>query len=160
MGFVHTFVTEVLTYFIYTFKTTYNQSLQIKLCCDAQIKVNIQWVVVRDERTCACSAGNRLQDRSFHFRVSGFIENAAHCFHYGGTLQECFFYTVVYHQINITLAITEFGVFKRVISYAVLIFYDRQRFERLCEYSQFLGMNTDFAHLCAEHEAFDTYKIT
>ena len=42
MSFIHTLVAEVLTYFIYTFKTTYNQSFQIKLRCDAQVKVYIQ----------------------------------------------------------------------------------------------------------------------
>ena len=42
MGFVHTLVTEVLTYFIYTFKTTYDQSLQIKFCCDTQVKIHVQ----------------------------------------------------------------------------------------------------------------------
>ena len=42
VSFIHALVTEVLTYFIYTFKTTYDQSLQIKLRCDAQVKVYIQ----------------------------------------------------------------------------------------------------------------------
>ena len=42
VGLVHTLVTEVLADFIYTFKTTYNQSLQIKFRCDAQVKVYIQ----------------------------------------------------------------------------------------------------------------------
>ena len=37
MSFVHTFVTEVLTYLIYTFKTTYDQSFQIKFRSDAEI---------------------------------------------------------------------------------------------------------------------------
>ena len=37
MGFVHTLVTEVLTYLIYTFKTTYDQSFQIKFRSDAEI---------------------------------------------------------------------------------------------------------------------------
>ena len=63
-------------------------------------------------------------------------------------------------QVYITLAITEFGIFKRVVSYAVFIFYDRQRFDRLGKYGQFLGMDTDFAHLCTEHETFDTYEVT
>ena len=160
VGLVHTLVTEVLADFIYTFKTTYNQSLQIKFRCDTQVKVYIQRVMVRDERAGACSTGNRLQDRRFHFSVSGFIESVTQCFHYGGTLQECLFHTVVYHQVYITLAITEFGIFKRVVSYAVFIFYDRQRFDRLGKYGQFLGMDTDFAHLCTEHETFDTYEVT
>ena len=116
--------------------------------------------MVSDERTCACSAGDGLQDRSFYFRISGFVEGVAQCSHYGGTLFECLFDAFVYYQVHITLAITEFGIFKRVVSYAVFIFYDRQRFDRLGKYGQFLGMDTDFAHLCTEHETFDTYEVT
>ena len=116
--------------------------------------------MVSDERSCACSTGNRLQDGSFHFRVTGFVQSIAQCFHNSGTFQECFFDTVVHYQVHIALAITEFGIFKRVISYPVFVFNDRQRFDRLCKYSQFLSMDTDFTHLCAEHETFDTDKVT
>ena len=42
MVLVHTFVTEVLADFINTLKTTYNQTLQVKLGSDTQIQVDIQ----------------------------------------------------------------------------------------------------------------------
>ena len=42
MVLVHTFITEVLTDFVYTFKTTYDESFQIKLCCNTQIEIHIQ----------------------------------------------------------------------------------------------------------------------
>ena len=42
MVFVHTFVTEVLSYFIYTLETTHNQTLQIKLGSDTQIEVDVE----------------------------------------------------------------------------------------------------------------------
>ena len=116
--------------------------------------------MVSDERACTGSTGNRLQDRSFHFRVTSLIQNVAQCFHYSGAFQECFFDAVIYYQVHIALAITEFGIFKRVVSYSVFVFNDWQRFNRLCQYSQFLCMDTDFTHLCAEHETFDTDKVT
>ena len=160
VGAIHTFVTEVFTDFVDTFETSDDQSFQIQFGSNTQIEVDIQRVMVRNERTCACPSGDGLQDRSFYFRISGFVEGVAQCSHYGGTLFECLFDAFVYYQVHITLAITEFGIFKRVVSYAVFIFYDWQRIDRLGKYGLFLGMDTDFAHLCTEHETFDTYEVT
>ena len=42
VGSVHSLVTEVLSYFVYTFKTTYDESFQIKFRCDAKVEVYIQ----------------------------------------------------------------------------------------------------------------------
>ena len=42
MVFVHTFVTEVLSDFVYTLKTAYDKSLQVKLGGDTQVEVHIQ----------------------------------------------------------------------------------------------------------------------
>ena len=40
--FVHTFVTEILSDFVYTLKTAYDKSLQVKLGGDTQVEVHIQ----------------------------------------------------------------------------------------------------------------------
>ena len=42
VGSVHSLVTEVLSYFVYTFKSSHDQSFQIKFRCDAQVEVYIQ----------------------------------------------------------------------------------------------------------------------
>ena len=67
---VHTFVTEVLSDFVYTLKTAYDKSLQVKLGGDTQVEVYIQRVMVGDERTGACSTGDGLKNRRLHFRVA------------------------------------------------------------------------------------------
>ena len=71
---LHTFVTEILSDFVYTLKTAYDKSLQVKLGGDTQVEVHIQCVVVGDEGACACTAGDGLQNRCFHFRIAGFVD--------------------------------------------------------------------------------------
>ena len=42
MVLVHTFVAEVLSDFVHTFKTTNDQTFQVKLGSDTQIQIHIQ----------------------------------------------------------------------------------------------------------------------
>ena len=72
---------------------------------------------------------------------------------------ENIFNALVDSQIDITLAVTQFRIFKRVVSYAVFVFNNRQWFDRFGGYRQLLCMDTDFAHLCAEYEAFDSDEV-
>ena len=159
MVLVHTLVTEVLAYFIYTFESAHNQSLQVKLGGDTQVEVHIQRVMVGDERTGACSTGDGLKNRRLHFRVAGFIQHSTHGLDDGGTLQEFFFHAVVYDKVYITLTVAQFGVLERVVSHTILIFHDRQGLDALCKYGQLLGMDADFAHLGTEYESFDTDEV-
>ena len=115
--------------------------------------------MVSDERTGTCSTCDGLQNRSFHFRVAGFVQYGTHGLNNRGTFQECFFYAVIHYKVNVTLAIAEFGVFKGVISYTIFVFYNRQRFDGFCQYSQLLGMDTDFAHLGTEYKTLDSDEI-
>ena len=43
---VHSFVTEVLAYFIHTFETTYDKSFQVQFAGDAHIQRHVQCVVM------------------------------------------------------------------------------------------------------------------
>lgn len=156
---VHTFVAEVLADFVHTFETAYDEAFQIELCCNTQIQVDIERVVVGDERTGTCSSGDRLQDGSLDFGITGFVEHGTHGRYYFGAFQECFLHTVVHDEVDIALAITQFGVFERVVGYSIFIFYDRQRLEAFGQYSQLFGMYADFAHLGTEYEAFDADKV-
>src|SRR2546422_10916153 len=45
-------------------------SLQIKLQCDAEIKIASKRLVLRDERLSRCAAGNRLHHRRLYFHES------------------------------------------------------------------------------------------
>ena len=58
------------------------------------------------------------------------------------------------------MAITQFRVFKLVVSDSVFVFYNRKRFDRLGQYGQFFSVDTDFTHLGSEYESFYTDKVT
>ena len=122
---VHTLVTEILTDLVYTLESTDDQSFQIQLGSDTQIQIDIQRVVMRDEWTCAGSSCDRLQDRSLYLRISGLIQGGTHGLDDSRTFHENIFYTLVYYQIHVTLAITKLRVIKTVVSDTVLIFNDR-----------------------------------
>ena len=124
---VHTFVTEVLREFIHTFKTTYNQTFQIKLVGNTQIQRNIQSIVVSNKRTGCCTTRNRLQDRSFNLQISVVIKVITHRVEYFRTLQENILYSIIHYQVHITLTVTQLRIIETIIGYTVFVFYDRQR---------------------------------
>ena len=124
---VHTFVTEVLTDFIHTFETTHNQSLQVQLTGNTHVQWNIQCVVVSDKRTCRSTSGNRLKNRSFNFDISFRVEILSHRVVDLVPFQEDFFNSVVYYQVYIALTVTEFRVFKFIVSHSIFVFYNRER---------------------------------
>ena len=160
MGLVHTLVAEVLADFIHALEATNDKSLQIQLCSDAHVHVDVQRIEVRDEGTSRSTARNALQCRGLHLGIASLVQYVAHGAQYGGTLQESFLHAVVYNQIDITLAIAQFGVVERVKYITLCIcLYDGQRFQALAQYGHFRHMHTDFACLCAEDIALHTNKV-
>ena len=115
---------------------------------------------MRNERTCACTSWYGLKYRGLNLCVTGLIQNRAKGTDYFGAFKESLLYTLIYHQVNVTLTVTQVRVIKLVICHAVLVLYYRQRTQRLAEYCQFLGVNSDLTHLCAEHESLYPDKVT
>ena len=115
--------------------------------------------MVGDKGACACTAGDGLQNRCFHFRIAGFVQYGTHGLDDCGALQECFLDAVVHDEIHVALAVAQFRVVERVVGHTVFIFYDRKRLDTLGKHGQLLGMDTDFAHLSAEYKAFDTDEV-
>ena len=160
METVHTFVTEVLTDFIYTLETTNNQTLQIKLCCDTHIHINVESIEVSDEWACTCTTSNTLQGRSFYLSITSLIEELTHGTQYDSTLQESIFHTLIHNEVNITLTITLLWIFKLIVCLTVLILNNRQWLQALRQNGNLLSMNRDFTHLCFEHYTLDTNEVT
>ena len=160
MSTVHTFITEVLSDFVYTFKSTYDQTFQVKFAGNTHIQRNIKCIMVSNERTCRSSSGDRLQDRSFNFDISFRIEILTHRVIYLIAFQEYIFYSIVYYQVYVALAVTEFWIIEFIVSYTIFIFYDRKRADRFWQNSQFLCMDRNFTHLSTEYETFNADKIT
>ena len=91
---------------------------------------------MRDERTCAGTTGDALQNRSLHLSVSCLIEEVAHGLEHLGTLEECILHTVVDDEVDIALAGAQLRIIELVVSHTILVFHDRQRLEALAQQFQ------------------------
>ena len=160
METVHTLVTEVLTDFINTLETTNNQTLQIKLCCDTHIHINVESIEMSNEWARTCTTSNTLQGRSFYLSITSLIEELAHGTQYDSTLQEGIFHTLIHNEVNITLTITLLWVFKLIVCLTVLILNNRQWLQALRQNGNLLSMNRDFSHLCLEHFTLHSDEVT
>src|SRR5262249_50376889 len=67
-------------------------------------------VVMRDERTRHCAAGDRLHHRRFHFDVSPRIKKLADRLHYLAALDENLAHVLVHDQVDVALAVAQLHV--------------------------------------------------
>ena len=156
---VHTFVAEVTSDLIHSLKSAYDKAFEVELGSDTQVHIHVKRVMVRDERSCTCSACNSLQNRCLDLGVSGFVKHLAHSTQDSGALEERIFNAIVDHQIDITLTIALLGIVESVVCHTVLVLDDRQRTDTLGEHGQALGMHADLTHLGAEHKALNADKV-
>ena len=160
MASVHTLIAEVTANLIYTFETTYNQTLQVQLCGNTKIEIHIQGIMVGDEWTSRRTTCNLLKDRSFHFRETCLIKYLTHGAENGGTLQESVLHSIIDNQIHITLTVSQFWVFKSIKHLTILLLHHWQWLQTLCQHGERLGMNTDFSSLSTEHKTLHTDEVT
>ena len=156
---VHALVAEVLANLVDTLEAAHDEALEIELGGDAHVHVLVERIEMGDERTGTGTTGNRLQRGGLHLGVAGLVEHAAHGAYHRGTLQEGLLHTLVHHEVDIALAVAQFGVVELVVGHSVLVFYDGQGLEALRQQREALGMHADLARLGAEHESFDANEV-
>ena len=159
MGLVHTLVAEVLSHFVYALETSDDETLEVELGSDAHVHILVQRIEMRHEGACTGTSCNVLEDGGVHFGISGLVQDAADGAYDGGALEEGFLDTAVDDKVHVALTVTEFGVIEGVEHLSAGLFYHGQRLEALTQEGQRVGMYTDFAGLCAEDVAADTYKV-
>ena len=159
MASIHTFVAEVTPDLVHALKSANDKALEVEFGSNTQVHIHVECVMMCDERACACSAGYGLQNRRFDLGVACFVKHLAHSAQDSGTLEECVFYAVVDHQIDVALTIALLGIVEAVVRHTVLVLDDRQRADALAEHGQALGMYADLAHLRAENEALNADEI-
>ena len=160
MKAVHAFITEVLSNFVYSFKTADDKAFQIKLGSNTHIHVDIESIKMSDEWLGTCTTGNTLQNRCLYFRISVSVEKLAHGAQNSGTLEKGVFYTVIDDKINITLTGTLLRIIKLIISDTIFIFHDGKGLQTLAEKCYFLSMYRYFTGLCLEYKTFYADNIT
>ena len=127
MGAVHTLVAEVLAELVNTVETADDKLLEVELRSDSHIEVDIECVVVSDERTSRCTSRNGLQNRGLNFEVALRVEELAHSRDNLRALNEDVANVGVNRQIDITLAIAYLRVGKCIEGLAILLLYDGER---------------------------------
>ena len=113
-----------------------------------------------DERACRSAAGNGLQRRGLDLGITCIIKYLAHGFDDLSAFQEGFLHASIDHQVNIALAVTQFGIFKGIIDNAILLLHHGQRLQRLAQQFEGLCMDADLARLGAEHVTLNAHKVT
>ena len=160
MSLVHTLIAEVLAHLVDTLETAYDEAFQVELGGNTHIHILVERIEVGDERTGRCSTGNTLQGGGLYLGVTVLIEHVSQGPQYSGTLQESIFYSLINHQVNITLTVTQFGIIKLIVCHTVFVFDDRQRFQTLTQQGHLLGVYRYLTGLCAEHESFNADEVT
>ena len=157
---VHTLVAEVLTDFIDSFKTTHDETFEIKLCCNAAIHLLAQRVEVCDKGSRRRTTRNILECWCFHFCVTRFVQDATHCSNHLSALVEGFLHVGIDNQVYIATTVAQFRIFKGVKHLTILLLRTRERFQTLSQKGQFAHVHRDFSCFGAEHIAFHPNEVT
>ena len=159
MRAVHTLVAEVLAELVHAVESADDQLLEVKLRGDAQVEVDVERVVVGDERTGRSAAGNRLQDRSLDLDVAFRVEELAHRGHDLGAAHERVLHLRVDDQVEIPLAVAHLRVGEGVERLAVLLLDDGQRADRLRQHGEPAAVYRQLAGVGEEREALDAHEV-
>ena len=116
--------------------------------------------MVRHKRTSRCTTRNRLQNRSFHFQITLFIEERTHRIEQFCSFHKRFFHVVVHRQIHVATAVSLLRIRKSIVRFPVSIsFYYRKRFQSFCQNCQSINMHRNFPNLCFENCSANSNKI-
>ena len=159
VGLVHTLVAEVLGELIDTVVATHDQSLEVELVGDSHIEVDVQGVVVGDERTGRGASRDGLKDRGLDLKAAGGVEIFPHRGDDLRPLDEHVLYLRVHDEVNVPLAVAQLGIGEGVIDNAVNLLHDRKNPQRLAQNGKFLCVNTELSGLGDEGEALDADDV-
>src|SRR5699024_9403826 len=120
---------------------------------DAHEQFHVERIVMGDERTCLCTAGDCVHHWRLDFEEAALVQIIAHLLDDQAALDERLFGTFTCNQVQITFAVTLLYIFQAVI-------FIRQRSERLYQRSELLRLHRKLSCVRLEHDTFDTDNIT
>src|ERR1051325_5955176 len=104
------FVAEIATDFENLINPTHEEAFEVKLQCDAHVKVAAERVVMSLEWLGGGPPRNRLHHWRFDFDISAIGQKIADFAHDLAALEENFFDLGVCNQIQVTLSIANFSI--------------------------------------------------
>ncbi len=141
------FVAEVAVDLVHAFEPADDEPLQVQLGRDAQVHVDVERVVVRDERLRDRAARNHLQHRRLDFHEVERVEEAAQVLHDARARAEHLAALVADDQVDVALAVALLDIGQAV----PLV---RQRPQRLDQQPQLLDLDRELAGARLEQRAF------
>ena len=111
---VHTLVAELTTDFVNFFKSADYATFEVQLGCDTHIHIDIEGVVVRDERTCVRTACKRVENGGFNLDKSFFVKHFTYCGNDFATLDKHVFDFGICDKVNVALTEAQFGITESV----------------------------------------------
>ena len=108
---IHTFVAELATDFVHFLKSADNATFKVQLGCYTHVHIDVERIVVSNERTRVCAACKRVENGCFHFDEAFLVEHFADCGNDFAALDEHVFDFGICDKVNVTLAEAQFGVF-------------------------------------------------
>ena len=107
---VDAFVAENTADFVHAFHAADDEALEMELKGDAHVEVDIEGVVVGDERTRVGTAGDGVQHWGFDFEEGVAVEVAADGGDDFGAHDEGVLHVGIHDEVHVALAIAELGV--------------------------------------------------
>lgn len=114
MALIHTFVSENSADFVNFFKPADDKAFKIKFQSNTKVHIDIERVVVRNERPCVCAARDVVQNGGFDFQISFFVQKVSDFAKNHTTFHENRLDFRINDKVNVTLTITKVGVGKSV----------------------------------------------
>ena len=100
------FVAEVAIDLVHALEAADDEPLQVQLGRDSQVHIDVERVVVRDERLGDCAARNHLQHRRLDFHEVERIEEPAKVLHDARACAEHFTALVADDKVDVALPVT------------------------------------------------------
>ena len=149
---VHALVAEDAADLVHALETADDQALEVQLGRDAQVHIDVERIVMGDERTGSRAARDGVEARGLNLHKAAGIHEVADLAHDGGTLLKRVAHTRIYDQVNVALTIAHIGILQAVPLFG-------QRIEVLGEQGQLGDSDRDLALLGAENLALDADDV-
>ena len=100
-------VAEIAVDLVDALEAAHDEPLQIQLGCDAQVHVEVERVVMRDERPRHRAARDRLHHRRLDFHEPERVEELSQVLHDAGARAEHLAALVVHDQVDVALPVAQ-----------------------------------------------------
>ena len=150
---VHALVAENTADLIYLLKAAHDQALEVQLGRNAHVHIDVERIVVRDERARRRAARDGVETRGLDLHKAAAIHKLTDLAHDCRALFKGVAHLGVDDQVNIALAVAHIGVLEAMPLFG-------QRREVFGEQRQLMHRNRDLTLLGAEHLALHADNIT